>query len=93
MANISPLTKRRLEIQGIIGANEPTFAETATWLRFAMALCALLAAAGTLLASPIFLWSLVPIAVWGAASSVHPFDHVYNFGLRHLTGNGRSNHR
>ena len=85
MANISPSTRRRLDIQGFSGFDEPTFADIAPWLRFAMALCTLLGATGTVLASPLFLWSLAPIALWGAASPVHPFDHLYNLTLRHLT--------
>lgn len=88
MANISPSTRRRLEIQGFSGFDEPTFAETAPWLRFAMALCTLLSATGTVLASPLFLWSLAPLAVWGAVSPVHPFDHLYNFILRRVTKTG-----
>ena len=29
---------------------------------------------------------MVPIAVLGAVFPVHPFDLIYNHGLRHLTG-------
>lgn len=88
MATLSPATRRRLEIQGFCGVEERTLAETAPWLRLAFALCTLLAAAGTLLASPVFLWSLVPIAALAAAFPVHPFDLPYNYGLRHLTKTG-----
>jgi len=88
MAAISPITRRRLEIQGFAGVEERTLAETAPWLRLAFALCMLLAAAGTVLASPMFLWSLVPIAALAAVFPVHPFDLLYNYGLRYLTGTG-----
>ncbi len=88
MATISPSTRRRLEIQGFVGIDERTLSETAPWLRLAFALCTLLAAAGTVLASPIILWSLVPIAALAAVFPVHPFDLIYNYGLRHLTGTG-----
>src|SRR2546427_4789495 len=88
MAAISPITRRRLEIQGFVGVEERTLAETAPWLRLAFALCTVLAAAGTVLASPVFLWSLVPIAALAAAFPVHPFDLLYNYGLRYLTGTG-----
>jgi len=77
-----------LEIQGFCGIEEQTLAQTAPWLRIAFALCTALAAAGTLLASPAFLWGVVPVAVWASASAVHPFDLLYNHGLRHLTGTG-----
>jgi uncharacterized protein DUF4395 len=86
MRTIGPTTRRRLEIQGFISIEERVLAETAPWLRLAFALCTALAAAGTLLASPILLWSLVPIAALAAAFPVHPFDLLYDYGLRHLTG-------
>ena len=86
MATISPATRRRLEIQGFVGVDEPTLAATAPWLRLAFALCTVLAAGGTLLASPGFLYALVPIAALAAVFPVHPFDLIYNHGLRRLTG-------
>lgn len=88
MATLSPTTRRRLEMQGFDGVEERTLAQTAPWLRLGFALCTVLAAAGTLLASPVFLWSLVPIAALAAAFPVHPFDLLYNYGLRCLTGTG-----
>jgi hypothetical protein len=88
MATVSPATRRRLEIQGFVGLDDRTLAETGPWLRFAFALCAVLAATGTIFASPVFLWALMPIAALGAAFPVHPFDLLYNYGLRHLTGTG-----
>ncbi len=88
MATLSPTTRRRLEIQGFDGIEERTLAETAPWLRLAFALCTVLAAAGTLSASPVFLGSLVPIAALAAAFPVHPFDLIYNHGLRYLAGTG-----
>jgi hypothetical protein len=86
MVDMSPTTRRRLEIQGFVGVDEATLAETVPWLRFAFALCTLLAATGTALASPVILWCLVPVAAWAAAFPVHPFDHLYNFMLRRFTG-------
>jgi hypothetical protein len=88
MATLSPTTRRRLEIQGFDGVEERTLTETAPWLRLAFALCTVFAAIGTLLASPVFLWGLVPVAALAAAFPVHPFDLLYNHGLRHLTGTG-----
>lgn len=86
MATISPVTRRRLEIQGFVDIDEQTLAVTAAWLRLAFALCTVLAAAGTILASPVFLYALVPIAVLAAIFPVHPFDLIYNYGLRYFTG-------
>jgi hypothetical protein len=67
MATLSPTTRRRLEIQGFVDVEERTLAETAPWLRLALALCTVMAAAGTALGSPMVLWSLVPIAALAAA--------------------------
>ena len=44
------------------------------------------AAVGTALASPVILWALVPFAALGAILRGHPFDGLYNHGLRHLFG-------
>jgi hypothetical protein len=43
---------------------------------------------GTILASPAILLGLALIAAVAAASPVHPFDLVYNYGIRNLTGTG-----
>lgn len=86
MAIIHPATRRRLEIQGFVDVDEKILASTAPWLRLAFALCTTLAAAGTILASPVLLYALVPIAVLAAILPVHPFDLVYNYGLRRFTG-------
>ena len=42
--------------------------------------------ASTALASPVILWALVPFAALGAILPGHPFDVLYNYGLRHLLG-------
>lgn len=82
---ISPITRRRLDIQGFTEVSDEKLTEVAPWLRLAFGLCTLLALLGTVLASPVILWSLVPIAALGALFPVHPFDLIYNYGVRHLT--------
>lgn len=88
MPGISPVTRRRLEIQGFVGLDDAALAGAAPWLRFSPALCTLWMATGTVLASPALLWILAAIALIGAILPAHPFDLVYNLGLRHLTGTG-----
>ena len=44
------------------------------------------AAVGTATASVAVLWSLVVIAALAALFPVHPFDLIYNWGIRHLRG-------
>jgi hypothetical protein len=81
-------TLHRLDVQGFDAVEETRLAEVAPWLRLTFGLCALLAGIGTATASPILLLALAPIAALGAALPVHPFDLVYNHGIRHLTGTG-----
>lgn len=88
MAAISPTTRRRLETQGFVGLDYRTLAETGPRLRLAFVLCAVLAAIGTLFASPMFLWALILIAALAAVFPVHPFDLLCQYGIRHLTGTG-----
>jgi hypothetical protein len=85
---LNPRTRRRLDIQGFETVDERDLAPVARWLRLAFALCTLLAAAGTITASPVILVVLAPIAALAAAFPVHPFDLIYNYGIRHLTGTG-----
>jgi hypothetical protein len=77
-----------LDIQGFDTVNVRELAPVARWLRLAFGLCALLAGVGTVLASPPVLLALAPLAALAAASPVHPFDLIYNSGIRHLTGTG-----
>jgi hypothetical protein len=81
-------TRRRLDIQGFEYVEDATLAPVAPWLRLAFSLCAALAALGTALASPLILLILLPIASLAAISPVHPFDLLYNHGIRFLTGTG-----
>ena len=81
-------TARLLDIQGFDTVDMQDLAPVAPWLRLAFGLCALLGGLGTVLASPTILLALALIAALAAASPVHPFDLIYNYGIRHLTGTG-----
>ena len=85
---LTPRTRRLLDIQGFDSVDVQELAPVGPWLRLAFALCALLGGVGTLLASPTILLVLTLIAAVAAASPVHPFDFIYNHGIRHLTGTG-----
>jgi hypothetical protein len=85
---LDPMTRRRLDIQGLERVGDEALAPVARWLRLAFGLCALLAAVGTALASSVVLLVLAAVAALAAAFPVHPFDLLYNLGLRHLTGTG-----
>lgn len=81
MTTLSPTTKGRLRVQGFT-ADEAWLAEVAPWLRFSPALCATFAAVGTVTASPAILLALAATALLGAILPFHPFDLLYNYGIR-----------
>jgi hypothetical protein len=81
-------TRRRLDIQGFDAVDDRDLAPIAPWLRLAFALCALLLGVGTALASPAILLVLAVIATLAAAAPVHPFDLIYNHGIRYITRTG-----
>jgi hypothetical protein len=77
-----------LEIQGFDTVDVQELERVAPWLRLSFGLCALLGGLGTALASPAILLALALLAALAAASPVHPFDLIYNYGVRRLTGTG-----
>jgi len=83
---INPVVRRRLEAQGFCNLDDSTLAELAPWMRWSPALCTVFIAAGTALNSPLILWSLAAIAFIGALLPFHPFDLLYNYGMRYVTG-------
>jgi len=85
---LSATLRHRLDIQGYTCVDDATLAQTQIWLRMSPALCASIAAAGTALASPALLWGLMVFAALGAVLTFHPFDLIYNLGVRRLTGAG-----
>jgi hypothetical protein len=85
---LTSTTRRRLDIQGFEQIEDGALAPVAPWLRLAFGLCAALAAIGTALASPSLLLLLALIALLAAVFPVHPFDLIYNHGIRFLTGTG-----
>lgn len=84
MAALSPTTLRRLQIQGFREVDSDTLAQVSPWLRFSPALCAIVAGIGTVFASPTTLFALAIIAFLGAVLPFHPFDLIFNFGIRFL---------
>lgn len=83
---ISPTARKRIEAQGFIGYDDSFLAEINYWLRLAPFICMTWVAVGTYLASPLALWALMPLALLGAVLPGHPFDVIYNHGIRHLIG-------
>lgn len=76
---------RNLEIQGYrLTASE---SRSLRWgLRFPTALCLALVVTGLALQSAVLILALVPIGAVAGWTRRHPFDLIWNHGLRHLTG-------
>lgn len=77
---------RLLAMQGWSGDELVQARQTGVWQRFSPALCLTFTIVGTALASPVILLALAVTAVGGALLPGHPFDVVYNRGVRHLLG-------
>ncbi len=86
MTTISATMRERIQAQGFCGLDDETCAQINYALRLSPAICMVWAAVGTALASSTVLWALVPFAALGAILPGHPFDVLYNHGLRHLFG-------
>jgi hypothetical protein len=78
-------TERNLAVQGYcLGAEET---RALRWgLRFPTALCLAAVVTGLALQSALMLLALVPIGVVAGWTPRHPFDLIWNHGLRHLSG-------
>lgn len=83
---ISLRTRRNIEMQGFLGLDDLQIAQLDGWLRFSPLVCLAWTATGLWLASPTVIAALVPFALLGGILKRHPFDAVYNYGLRFLAG-------
>ncbi|MCO5760906.1 MAG: DUF4395 domain-containing protein [Chromatiaceae bacterium] len=80
------IVRQNIQAQGFCGLDDQTVAQINYPLRLSPAICMVWTAVGTALASPAILWALAPFAALGAILPGHPFDVLYNYGLRHLLG-------
>ncbi len=78
--------RRRLEEQGFCDLDDAAIAEVGPWLRWSPVLCTVFMVLGVALQSPLVLWLLAATAALGVILPFHPFDLLYNHGVRHLTG-------
>ena len=79
-------TRRRIEAQGYLGLSDATLAEVGPWLRLSPAICMVWVAIATYFESVNALLVLIPFAALGIFLPWHPFDAIYNLGVRHLIG-------
>src|SRR5664279_1204480 len=86
MKHISAIARERIQAQGFCGLSDATYAQIDYPLRLAPGIMMVWVAGGTVLASAQTLWALVPFTALGAILPGHPFDVLYNYGLRYLVG-------
>lgn len=77
-------TRKRIEAQGYLNLSDEELAEVGPWLKLAPALCMTWVGIATHFESAVAIAALVPIAALGAAMKGHPFEIIYNHGLRHV---------
>lgn len=86
MNTVSLTTRKRIEAQGYLGLSDAGLAEVGPWLRLAPAICMVWSAIATVYQSEVALMILVPFAALGALLRGHPFEIIYNYGIRHIIG-------
>ncbi len=86
--SVNPTVRSRLEAQGFCGLDDATLGKLAPWMRWTYTLGTLITVIGVAMMSPIVLWALAAITSVGIFLPFHPFDLLYNYGVRHLTGTG-----
>ena len=86
MTNQNDRIRPLVEMQGFIGFDDHTVKHLDYALRISPVICMMLTAVATAMESATLLWMLLPFALGGAILRNHPFDVLYNYGLRHLTG-------
>jgi hypothetical protein len=78
-------THSNLEVQGYCLSGEE--ARALRWgLRFSTALCLALVVTGLALQSAVLILAVVPIGAAAGWTRRHPFDLIWNRGVRHLSG-------
>jgi hypothetical protein len=90
--SVNPTIRSRLEAQGFCGLDDETLSELAPWMRWTYTLGTVVTFVGVMLTSPGVLLALAAVTSVGIFLPFHPFDLVYNYGMRHLTGTGRMPH-
>ena len=86
MSQISATARERIQAQGFCGLSDATYAQINYPLRLSPGIMMVWVAMGTVLGSAQILWALVPFTALGAILTGHPFDVLYNQGLRYLMG-------
>ena len=77
-------TRKHIEAQGYLHLSDQELQEVGPWLKLAPAMCMIWVGISTFFQSWIAIAILVPVAALGAAMKGHPFEIIYNHGIRHI---------
>jgi len=80
---ISKKRINRIRTQGYFNCNDYEISKLAFGNRFAYILCTCVIIIGLVFTSKTIIATMMLIAFLGIATSYHPFDHIYNYWLRH----------
>ncbi len=83
---LSPNRIKRLKIQGYCNMTDTRLSELAFGNRFAYILCSGVVGVGVLTAHIPILGTMMVVALFGVLLPNHPFDYIYNYGIRDLMG-------
>jgi hypothetical protein len=83
---ISPACRKRLHVQGYQNFSDNELNDYKFGIRFAYACCITLVAFGLIFQNIPILAIAAVIAFAGAFPPYHPFDYLFNYGVRHLLG-------
>ncbi len=83
---ITPRMESWLEMRGIACSTDEGFRRMVPWSTLTFGLCGGMTAIATAFALTPLLAVMVVIAGLGAISPRHPFDAIYNYGIRSVTG-------
>jgi Domain of unknown function (DUF4395) len=75
-------------MQGFPFRSDPLIRKVEPWLRLTPSLSTLWIASGTALASPAILLGFSLLSALGASRHKHPFDRLYDSGIRRLAKSG-----
>ena len=81
---LTPLRIRRIREQGYYHQSDDLLSSMAVGNRFAYQLCTLFVLLGLVTSNLYVLTSMMFIALMAVVLPYHPFDYIYNYGLRHV---------
>jgi hypothetical protein len=83
---LTPTRVKRLRVQGYTHQSEEWLAEQASGHRFAFKTCVFMLAIAVATANIPLLMAIMVVEFLGIVTPRHPFDHLYNYLVRHITG-------